>query len=143
MKQFLALLTQQNQGDLAGFRASIAKAIAISSKHLPSDHPNFAILYNNLAHICIDEGNVSQAVDLWRKSYSIRLKALGKEHPYARIDAEMLRKYDPNRPLPGVDPDPTLASSSDSFKTSQNNDHPSQTSEASAERPGDDEGRAS
>ncbi len=66
--------------------------------HFAPDHPNLAIRYNNLAHIAIDQGKIPEAVALWRKSYPIRLKALGPDHPDTKDVADALRKYDPPGP---------------------------------------------
>jgi|GEM_PF-4931886 len=86
-------------GKAAGVRAARpARVPATQSKHFAPDHPNMAISYNNLAHICIGERNIPAAVALWRRSYPIRLKALGPDHPYTKGDAAMLRKYDPPGP---------------------------------------------
>ncbi len=82
----------------AAARASMRRCITINESVLDERHHIRARDYNNLAHVELADDRVREAVALWRKSYAIRLKALGPDHPYTKDDAEMLRKYDPPGP---------------------------------------------
>ncbi|MBX9735747.1 MAG: tetratricopeptide repeat protein [Phycisphaerales bacterium] len=84
--------------EFAAARASMEPSIAIKLKHFAADDRNVAISYSNLADIAVAEGNIPEAVDLWRKAYPIWLKALGPDRLQTKLVAAMLRKYDPPGP---------------------------------------------
>jgi len=71
---------------------------SIEARESSTNQEEVRLSYSNLAHIAIAEGNIPEAVTLWRRAYAICLKALGPDHPYTKDDAAILRKYDPPGP---------------------------------------------
>jgi len=60
------------------------RAIAIQSKHFAPDHPTFATRYNNLAHICEDEGDRAAACANFKKALGILRKHFDENHPHVK-----------------------------------------------------------
>jgi tetratricopeptide (TPR) repeat protein len=86
------------QPEFAAARTNTERAIEIYIRHFDRDHPNLATNYSNLAHLCVVEGNIPEAVAQWRKAYTISLQALGPDHAFTEDVAAALRKYSPPGP---------------------------------------------
>ena len=52
---------------------------------LGEEHPNTALVYNNLAGVYDEQGKYREAEELYKKSLGIIEKALSEEHPRAAV----------------------------------------------------------
>jgi tetratricopeptide (TPR) repeat protein len=84
----------------------LRQSLAIDEKALSSEHPNVAILLNNLALLLSEQGNYADAEPLFRRALAIDEKALGPNHPGVATDLNNLAnllyaqgKYDDAEPL--------------------------------------------
>ena len=76
----LALLYDE-QGRYAEAEPLFWRALAISEKVLPENHPDIALRLHNLAGLLRNLGQQSQAEQFYDRSLLIREKVLGPEHP--------------------------------------------------------------
>ncbi|MBL0870355.1 MAG: tetratricopeptide repeat protein [Phycisphaerales bacterium] len=72
---------QRVQGNFAGARASMEKAIAIAEQNLGADQPNLASMRSNLALIQQDLGDLSAARTNIEKTIAIQSKHFPPDHP--------------------------------------------------------------
>jgi tetratricopeptide (TPR) repeat protein len=71
----------KTQGDLAGARPLLERALAIYEKALGAEHPDTATSLNNLAGLLKTQGDLAGARPLYERALAIYEKALGAEHP--------------------------------------------------------------
>ncbi len=105
MAQSAALMEAYNQYEALNAQGRYAeaerfarKAFKLSSKEFGPDHPNTAILLNNLAELHRTQGRYAEAEPLYQRSLAIREKALGPDHPDVAATLEnyaaLLREVD-------------------------------------------------
>jgi len=58
------------------------KALEIQQKSLPSDHPNLALNYNNIAVIHQSMGNDTMSLSCFEKALEIQQNCLPSNHPH-------------------------------------------------------------
>jgi tetratricopeptide (TPR) repeat protein len=69
------------QGKYAQAQRLLEKALEIRRRLLTDDHPDTAIIYNNVARIIGAQGKYAQAQPLFEKALEIRRRLLTDEHP--------------------------------------------------------------
>ena len=69
------------RGDFAQAEALLERALAIREKVLGPDHPDVAIVLNNLAHVYFLQHNFVQEEALYQRALTIAEKFLGPDHP--------------------------------------------------------------
>jgi tetratricopeptide (TPR) repeat protein len=96
-------LVQRAQGDLAGARLSMERAIAIDLKHLAPDHLHFATRYSNLAVLQRQQGDLPAAQDSMERAIAIKLKHSGPDHRTSAFNYSILAQIQEARgDLPGA-----------------------------------------
>ncbi len=73
------ILRAQNQIEQA--KISVKSALDIALQHLPSNHSSLARCYENLASICLSQGEDEEALNRYEKCLQIKLVTLPSDHP--------------------------------------------------------------
>ena len=69
------------QGKYKEAESLYKRALAASQKTLGPDHPNIAIILNDLAGLYRDQGKYTESVPLYQRALAIQEQVLGPEHP--------------------------------------------------------------
>ena len=71
------------------------KALEIKEKLLGKEHPDIAVLYNNIAQLYSDLSDYSKAYNYYEKALVIKEKVFGKEHPTTKyvLNELLIAKY--------------------------------------------------
>ena len=80
----LTKLAAYRHGALAAYadaRPYYARALEISEKTLGVDHPDTAIILNNLGHLLQSQGDLAGARPYYERALAIKEKTLGADHP--------------------------------------------------------------
>ena len=81
----------QAQGDLAGARAAVERALAIDEKSFGPDHPSVALDVNNLGNVLQAEEDLAGARAAYERALRILEKSLPADHPNIATAREKLR----------------------------------------------------
>ncbi len=66
------------------------ESLKVAEKKFGDNHPNVALLLNNLARLYYAQGKYDDAEPLYRRSLTISEKALGEDHPNVAMSLENL-----------------------------------------------------
>jgi tetratricopeptide (TPR) repeat protein len=69
------------EGDLAGARAAVERALRIDEQSFGPDHPDVAIRVNNLGMVLQDQGDLAGARAAFERALRISEKFLPAKHP--------------------------------------------------------------
>ncbi|MDR0307923.1 MAG: tetratricopeptide repeat-containing protein [Chitinispirillales bacterium] len=73
---------QRNEFSYMDALLSLRKALIIREKILGDEHPDVAVVYNNMALVYSAQGDYDKALEFYLKAFKIELAVLTDKHPY-------------------------------------------------------------
>ena len=64
------------------------KALSIRERVLGKDHPDTALMYNNMAEVYKEQGEYEKALEYYEKALTVFMAKLGANHPYTQNTQE-------------------------------------------------------
>ena len=80
----------QDQGDFAGARPLLERALAIAERALGPAHPNTNRLRSNLAKVLVSTGSPQEALKFGAAALAAHEAALGPSHPWTADSAGVM-----------------------------------------------------